>query len=90
VHPFHTRRTRINAERTGAGQTSGVTYQWNDNIVEVVNDAAFPITTALLPTWNLIGQGAADNFVVKERIDLAGTRMVMVTAEYDSFEITCT
>ena len=79
----------INAKGTGVGQTSGDTYQWNDNIVEVVNDAALPITVTALQTWKLIGKGAAANFVLKQRFHVTVNANGEVTALHDTFEVTC-
>src|SRR5919108_1447123 len=79
----------INAKGTGVGQTSGATYQWNDAIIEVYHDAALPFTATLIQTWKLIGQGAADNFVLKARIHVTINANGDVTAEHDSLEVTC-
>jgi hypothetical protein len=79
----------INAKGTGVGQTSGATYQWNDNIVEVVNDADLPFTLTELQTWKLIGQGAADNFLLKQRFHVTVNANGDVTVVHDTFEVTC-
>jgi hypothetical protein len=79
----------INAKGTGIGQTSGTTYQWNDNIIEVVNEGTLPLTITALNTWRLIGRGHAGNFVLKQRFHVTVNANGEVTALHDTFEVTC-
>jgi hypothetical protein len=80
---------KINAKGVGTGQSSGATYQWNDNIKvsDIFNQ--LPIVFSYQGYLRLIGQGDAPNLRARVQFHTTVNANGEVTADFGNIEAVC-